>query len=448
MSTKRDLVEAHNFNRRRLVTAFVSGAPGGREVEPVRPGRTLVGGLVLAALVVAGGAVAGFLKPTLPDDWLQSGLVIGEDSGARFLAYDGRLYPVINTTSARLLLPPEEFEVMFVPDDAIAQQSPGATIGIPGAPDVLPEPGRLIQGGWTACSDMGGSTSVALSGHRTARFDPGAAQVVESAGEVYVVTGQHRYPVPARHRDAVLRALGLDGETPRPVPGVWLDLLPLGSPLRPFTVPGSGESASARAAVPGVVEIGSVVRVGDSTYVLMRHGLAPLGDFAAALYTSAGAGAGLPEIVVEPGRVAGVPTVEERPFPEDWPTRLVSASDAEVSCVVLATGEGEVPKVRLAEPVGAVALPTGDGSDDVRVDSGSGALFRAVSGGVLDRGTIYLVDSSGIRFAVGTPLGETLDRLGYGGVAPVPVPQAWADLFSDGPVLDADHAARPAGAGS
>ena len=59
MSSKRDLVEAHSFNRRRLVTAFVSGAPGGREVEPVRYGRTLVGGLVLALLIVAGAAVGG-----------------------------------------------------------------------------------------------------------------------------------------------------------------------------------------------------------------------------------------------------------------------------------------------------------------------------------------------------------------------------------------------------
>ena len=50
MATKKDLVEAYSFSRRRLVTAFVSGAPGGREVEPARPGRTIVGGLALAVL--------------------------------------------------------------------------------------------------------------------------------------------------------------------------------------------------------------------------------------------------------------------------------------------------------------------------------------------------------------------------------------------------------------
>ena len=39
MASKRELVEAHSYNRRRLVTAFLSGAPGGREVEPAKPGR-------------------------------------------------------------------------------------------------------------------------------------------------------------------------------------------------------------------------------------------------------------------------------------------------------------------------------------------------------------------------------------------------------------------------
>ncbi len=80
MASKRDLVEAHSFNRRRLVTAFLSGAPGGREVEPVRYGRTLAGGIVLAALLVAGAAVAGVLKPAVGDGWRENGLVIAKDS--------------------------------------------------------------------------------------------------------------------------------------------------------------------------------------------------------------------------------------------------------------------------------------------------------------------------------------------------------------------------------
>ena len=70
MATKKDLVEAHAFSRRRLVTAFVSGAPGGREVEPVKPGRVLIGGVALSVLLLAGAAIAGFLLGRPPAQWL------------------------------------------------------------------------------------------------------------------------------------------------------------------------------------------------------------------------------------------------------------------------------------------------------------------------------------------------------------------------------------------
>jgi len=447
MSTKRDLVEAHNFNRRRLVTAFVSGAPGGREVEPMRPGRTLVGGLVLAALVVAGAAVSGFIVQAPPDDWRESGLVIGEDSGSRFLAYDGRLFPVINTTSARLLLSADEFDVTFVPDDMIAEQRPGATIGIPGAPDVLPAPGRLVQSGWTACSDVQGRTKAVVSQRAPAVPDPASALVVRSAGKTYVVAGQARYPVPDRTRDDTLRALGLDGETARPVPGVWLDLLPLGSPLQPFRVEGSGAPAPVGEA--GQASIGSVVNVGGRHYVLTRGGLGLLSDFAYAMYTSAGPGSHLREVDADTGEIAGVPSAGDAPYPQDWPTSPVSPSGSDASCVLMTTEEDEAPTVRLATPTSETALPSStDGSRTVAVDSGAGAVFRATSGGVLDKGTVYLVDSTGTRYAVSRPVPVLLARLGYGAVSPVAVPLPWADLFGDGPVLDAGRARRPAGGGT
>lgn len=66
MATKKDLVEAQAFSRRRLTTAFVAGAPGGREVEPQRPLRAIVGGIAVTVLLGVGGLVAGALKPPLP----------------------------------------------------------------------------------------------------------------------------------------------------------------------------------------------------------------------------------------------------------------------------------------------------------------------------------------------------------------------------------------------
>ena len=90
MATKKDLVEAHAFSRRRLVTAFVSGAPGGREVEPVRPGRVLIGGVALSVLLLAGAAIAGFLLGRPPAQWLETGsFIISKDTGEQYVVMRG-----------------------------------------------------------------------------------------------------------------------------------------------------------------------------------------------------------------------------------------------------------------------------------------------------------------------------------------------------------------------
>ena len=102
MATKKDLVEAYSFSRRRLVTAFISGAPGGREVEPARPGRTIVGGLALAVLLIAGAAIAGIFAPRAPDDWASQGLVLSKEDGNAYVILEDEgdpvLRPVINIT--------------------------------------------------------------------------------------------------------------------------------------------------------------------------------------------------------------------------------------------------------------------------------------------------------------------------------------------------------------
>src|SRR3712207_9421253 len=82
MATKKDLVEAHAFSRRRLVTAFLSGAPGGREVEPSRPGRTIVGGIALAVLLVAAAALAAVLASKTGEVLNKIGVVVGREAAA------------------------------------------------------------------------------------------------------------------------------------------------------------------------------------------------------------------------------------------------------------------------------------------------------------------------------------------------------------------------------
>ena len=68
MTTRRDLVEAYSFTRRRVVTAFISGAPCVGETDPSGAGRTIVAGVLLAVLVVAGAAATRTLSPSLPEE--------------------------------------------------------------------------------------------------------------------------------------------------------------------------------------------------------------------------------------------------------------------------------------------------------------------------------------------------------------------------------------------
>ena len=55
MATKGDLIEAQNFSRRRLLTAFVSGAPGGKELQPSSPLRAVIAAIALTVIVVLVG---------------------------------------------------------------------------------------------------------------------------------------------------------------------------------------------------------------------------------------------------------------------------------------------------------------------------------------------------------------------------------------------------------
>ncbi len=453
MSSKRDLVEAHSFNRRRLVTAFISGAPGGREVEPVRPGRTLVGGLVLAVLLVAGAGVAGFLKKTLPDDWADSGLVIGEESGSRYLAYDGVLYPVINTTSARLLL--DDMDLTFAPEDKIAGQTPGYTIGIPGAPDALPPADQLITTGWTSCVDGSGRLRTRLA-QTPGAVDAGPeAVVVEADRTTYVVTGGRRYAVPRSTRDATLRALGLDSQNIRRVPGTWVDLFPLGPGLEPFAVEGAGGPVPAGVAVPGgASRVGTPLLVDGRPFVVARDGLVGLTEFAYAVYRSAGRGAELPELEITASDIADVPASAEQPAPQEWPDTAVTSytpapDDPTGSVCALLTedSQGGAADVTLAEPVRESEAVPGpqDGPRTVDVDGGHGALVQANAGAVLDRGTTYVIDSSGTRYALGGDLESVLRRLGYADAPVTDVPLKWVDLFDDGPELSPDAANDPVG---
>lgn len=295
MAMKKDLVEAYSFSRRRLVTAFVSGAPGGREAEPARPGRSIVGGLGLSVLLIAGAAIAGVFTSNVDPAWAESeGLVISKEDAGVFVITESStepvLHPILNITSAKLILG-SDVEPQVIPEEYIAQEEIGSDLGILGAPYDVPDVARLIETGWTACTDgTGGGLRLGLSDSAlvTAAAEDGG-MLVTVGGEVWLVAtsrpddagvvSAHRYLVPdadSAGQKLVLGGLGLGPAEaePTPVSREWLNLLPRGGDLDPAAfgvspTPGAG----------GEPRPGDVLKVNGTPYLTLDTGaLAPLGN--------------------------------------------------------------------------------------------------------------------------------------------------------------------------
>jgi type VII secretion protein EccB len=457
MASKRDLVEAHSFNRSRLVTAFLSGAPGGREVEPARYGRMLVGGVVLAGLLLAGAAVSGKLSQPVDKNWLDPGvMVVGKESGSRFLPGDrgnvGTLFPVLNTASARLAYGKADgtpLKVIYVPDDEIAKRPVGLTLGIPDAPDVLPGESKLIDTGWTACTNEQRGLTVRLASKPGAEAAVNRAILVRGGADdaLFVIAGNHRYPVPkGDDGTTVLRSFQLDGTPAYPVSSAWLDLVSPGSPLKPFRIPGFGDPVSDPQG--DLKQVGTPVSVDGRGYVLVDEGVLPLSDFAYSLYKNAAEARQLPEVQLSAGDLAGINTISslsKRPYPADWPRESVTAFNGSAPCLLLRAGQDpeDAAKAVLARPISDAALAR---RNEVVTDvqTGHGALVRATTtGSATDSTPLYLLDSLGTRYAVGSSGDPQSDDyrpttrrvLGYPDVDPQAVPQAWVAPFEDGPAL-------------
>ncbi|MET0789624.1 MAG: type VII secretion protein EccB, partial [Cellulomonas sp.] len=328
MASKRDLVEAQTYSRRRLLTAFVSGAPAGQELEPTKPMRGVVAGVLLTVILVLGSLAYGLLKPTLPDGWDDSSLVVVKDVGTRYVAVKGTLYPVLNTTSARLVVPSSAFHVVQVSQDDVADTPRGATIGIAGAPDAPPPADRLVATGWLSCLVPDGArTTIGVdlpidtdgdgvddeSTAPPALTEAEQGVLVSVDDDLYVVAGGLRYLIPLEYQSAVLRALGLDTVTPVPAPAAWLNLFPAGTDLEPVTLPDVGKQVPSISGLPLDTVIGTVVEVsgvGADTkrYVVDQDGnLAPLGDLALPLY-ELGSGQDAAVVQKSAADVAGVRT--------------------------------------------------------------------------------------------------------------------------------------------
>lgn len=456
MATKKDLVEAHAFSRRRLVTAFVSGAPGGREVEPVRPGRVLIGGVALSVLLLAGAAIAGFLLGRPPAQWLDKGsFVISKDTGEQYVVLRGgddpELQRVPNYVSAQLLLGDAELTPYTVRDKYIRGVPLGPDLGIEGAPAGLPAAEDLVDDGWTACTAADTGIQLAVQSRPGVEDLAGSAFLVSSDGEQWLIATQppvgtdrgqaFRFPMPADATQASTLGVALGfGATPVEVDPDWLNLFPPGDPLEAasFGVDATGQPVTYSG---GDVDL-SAYSIGDllvttagDFFLLGDEGPQQLSPFAGLLYGIVGGQAS--EI---PGRPSA--QFDDPDTPPEWPGSVPTAVGTGALCAVLHPEVGQEPEVTLAtNPTGA-ADPSGidRGSHEVDVDPSGGAYVLSGAGEGADDGTRYVIDTKGSKYAL---VGSAVPGyIGYGDVQPPQVWSAWLGFFDPGVSLSTNKARR------
>src|SRR6266545_3506345 len=232
----------------RLISALLRGEPD-LPVTPMRRTPTgLIIGLILAALAVGGLVVFALLVPGGATAWRKPGtLIVEKQTGNRYVLLDGRLRPVLNYASARLLLGPK-LVIDSVSAKSLAGVPRGGAVGIVGAPDVLPG-SAASDAPWLVCATSTVDTSG--TGHPALALRVGTgtgtgAQPLPDRLAVLVRTAEGTRYLAWRDRRMrlsapwVAQALGLDDSAALPVRDSWIDALPAGPDLGPRPVPGQG----------------------------------------------------------------------------------------------------------------------------------------------------------------------------------------------------------------
>ena len=469
MQTRRDQLQAHLFTVGRLVSGLVQGEPDVPETPMRRSTTGVFAGIMVTVLIVVGSALFGLISPSASSGITAANtLLVDQKTGARYLYADGELRPVLNYSSALLILNSATPTVKTVGSKALDGAPHGLPVGIPDAPETLPSATAPTAGAWSVCAttvpDSTGRAEPVVTAevgpaHLPSALDDGHALLVRTPdGSTFLAWHDRRFLIPAASRTA----LGYDAVQPLPVGASWVSALPAGPDLtvRPVAGTGSpGPAVDGAAATVGQVfrsDVPVASGAPGSLFVLERDGLAPLSPVDAALLLGdpatihAYGSRPVAPIVVSAAALAAVPRSATSAITADYPPSVPQAVGATagstlVPCFTAAVGPGSGPAYRVATEGAADALqataPTGatggvDGpvADHVLVPAGGGLEAVALAAPGVSSGTLYLVTDLGLKYPLASA--DVAKTLGYGAVDPVPVPTALLALLPTGPVLD------------
>ena len=470
-------VQAYRFVLRRMESALVR-----RDAvmlhEPMRQHlRATTVGLILGVLGLAAFFVVGQFSPA--GQVSGNEIVIGSPSEAVFVVQDNprRLIPVLNLTSARLLLAAispgrEAPETKRVADSALAGIGRAPSTGLAGAPP-LPVPENLIRGVWSVCdtakvrSDLPNgqeqpsaqsqpqlSTTVLVREGQPpgSPLDDDQALLVaeQRTGATYLVWHGRRGQVDLRD-PAIQTLYRLGNAVPRKVSTGLLNAIPEGPPLTlPDIPPGKPSSFLSRVQVGEVVRVKGAIQ--QSFFLLLPQGKQPVERAVADLIRyRRSASTDFTDVTPEAiSQVPEAPLASQLDF-AGFPARIpqvVKVTERPIACLTW-QGPDQAPMITVypderlplnegESPVEVPPAARGQTADSVFLKPTKGTLVRGVVPGQRpDTGAIWLVTDQGLRY--GVPTLEVARALGLGDVT-TPAPESILDLLPIGPELNPQRA--------
>ena len=415
-----------------------------RETDPTRSpfrriaGSTLVG-VLLAVLALGGVAAYSVINPSGSVAWRdESAVIVEKETGAIYVYRDHLLHPVLNYTSALLVLGTPSVKSISTSRASLADAPRGAAWGIVDAPASLPAYGRLTQAPWTVCSAQGRSM-VFIGGHSGGAGPDDRGLLVAGGTDTYLLWHGHKHLL--RDADAVLADLVWNNRTALPVAGGFLNAVPAGTDLTRPVVAGRGKSA----AVPPGAKVGQVYAVkrdqgGADFFIATADRLATLTPLQADLLLADPAfGQRLAIDLPRLDFARDTHGTTLAPFAPDaggagaLPVTVPELAEPGSLCV---TGDALFIKVTIPDLSGAVSTSPAASvlADQIVVPPGKGALIRSSTGG------LSLVTDVGKRFAI--PSDDLLPVLGYPSAQPTTIAPELIALIPAGPSLDPTAAKR------
>ena len=466
--SNRDQNSGHLFYNRRLRAATTRFS-----VRMKHDDRKQTAALVLSMVLVAIGAgwmmLLNVMKPT---GIVGDSAIIGDrDSGAIYARIDGRLYPALNLTSARLATGTAGQPTWVKPAE-IAKYPTGPLVGIPGAPAAMPV-NRGAVSAWAVCDTAGRPrsgdkpvvTSIAgqlTGGGRAAPLPEDAGLLVTFEGNTYVIWGGKRSQVDPANR-AVTLSLGLDPGVTSPVQisRALFDGLPATEPLRVPELPQAGTPSTwVSGSQVGAVLQAQTAGGARQFYVLLPDGVQKITSFVADLLRSANSYGSTAPRVVTPDVLVNIPQVNSLAV-DYYPTRRLNFVDMAANpttCVGWEKGSTD-PQARVVIYNGR-GLPVPSYMDDrivhlVRDDRDPASVvanqvlvlpgaanFVASTSGVItadSRESLFWVSDNGVRFGIASD-DSTLRALGLDPATAVQAPWPLLRTFAAGPALSREAA--------